>query len=374
MKLLSGIYPKVIPDEIARAYNRKPEIDVYNALSVGLGKEFYIFYNCDWYDPTKEVKGSRDGEADFIVAHPSLGFICLEVKGGDVGRDAETRQWYRLTNSGRKSIKNPIAQAKRSKHVVLELLKSNWEGDLPYIRAKHGVILPNAGKPKALDRLGADMPLDLFAFFEDMDALDGRVVQIFLGEPEGGNPNYAELGDKGIIILHELFQRELKLPVSIGAELDHYDRRLTSLTEEQEEYLGMADAHDRLLLLGGAGSGKTFLAQKKAVRDAESGLNTLLIVFNSALAKYLRTKIEKNGKLKIASFHEFCRWCCDQAGVEFKNNDSNERRFFEDVSPTLLLDALDQREDIRYQSLVVDEAQDHQRVMVGSVVFCAGRL
>jgi hypothetical protein len=361
MTVPKGIYPKLDVAKVRREHpNRNPEMDVYEALARDLSGEFLILYNCNWADPSPQKMLNRDGEADFIVAHPQFGFICLEVKGGDVFREQETRQWYRRIGNGLKTITDPVEQARRSKHVIFDLVKEKWNGSFPVLRIKHAVVLPNAGRPKGKERLGGDMPLDIFAFFEDMRELGGRVIEILLKEPSGNKPTYGRLDDQGLQIIFDLFQRELSFPISLHSELDHYDRRLENLTDEQKEILELTDGQRRLLVKGGAGSGKTFLAYKKAELFAARGLSTLFLVFNSALAAHLKNNVSPSPNLLIATFHDFCVHMCKQGNVPIPDAGQREANFFAEQLPKLMLKALDAREDIRFDALVVDEGQDFQ--------------
>ena len=107
--------------------------------------------------------------------------VCLEVKGGDVRKNGETNQWYRQLPRRTKNIKNPVAQARNSKHVILDWLKKEWpESQIPYIKMCHGVILPHLSRPTNTEYFGADMPLSMFAFMEDMENLWANILIMML--------------------------------------------------------------------------------------------------------------------------------------------------------------------------------------------------
>ena len=122
-----GIFPPVLPREMREDPRRQAEIRVYDRLRDQL-EGFTVFYHCPWYDENA-AHGSRDGEADFVVAHPHWGFVVLEVKGGIVSRDENTRIWRSRNKQGRVfEIKNPVEQALVSKHVILRKLLDAWRG------------------------------------------------------------------------------------------------------------------------------------------------------------------------------------------------------------------------------------------------------
>ena len=59
------------------------------------------------------------------------------------------------------------------------------------------------------------------------------------------------------------------------------------LTEEQSRILEETEYDKRKIFLGGAGTGKTFLAMEKARMLAEEGKRVLLTCFNINLARYV---------------------------------------------------------------------------------------
>ena len=61
---------------------------------------------------------ARDGEADFVIAHPEHGIMVLEVKGGALGFDAVTGAWSSTSMSGRTHPlrESPFEQARRHRY------------------------------------------------------------------------------------------------------------------------------------------------------------------------------------------------------------------------------------------------------------------
>lgn len=116
-----------------------------------------------------------DGEADFILAHAKHGLLFIEVKGGRVSCREEDEQWLSTDRDGfRFKIKNPISQARSSKHHFLKRLNDNRRLGKRFIRARHAAILPGSAKPARA--LGPDAPLEIIAFGDDMDSLGKWLV------------------------------------------------------------------------------------------------------------------------------------------------------------------------------------------------------
>ena len=69
------------PQNIAEYLPEDSEKVVYYALKSQLPETFDVFYSVKW--TTYEKGQCIQSEADFIVASPEYGFLCLEVKGGN---------------------------------------------------------------------------------------------------------------------------------------------------------------------------------------------------------------------------------------------------------------------------------------------------
>lgn len=353
-----GIFPPKFPKELAKNPLRRAELEVYKQLRNQL-EGFTIFYNCPWLD-TSTPASRADGEADFIVAHPKWGFVVLEVKGGEISRDEHSRIWRSRNHQGQTfKIKNPIDQARTSKHVILRKIRDQWKGSPPFIRIAHGVIFPDSSKPSRLDALGADMPLDIFLFREDMKELGSGVVGILMAEPKGSTTQYDDLGVRGIEILHGLFDRGFNLRVTLSTELDEADDRILKLTEQQKTYLDFIALQRRAVITGGAGTGKTTLALEKSSRLAKTGASVLLLCFNNSLAKYLEIQTANLDNVTASSFHQFCIETATQASISVEQPDSdNPQHYFEALLPDALLDALSVNDNLRFDAIIVDEGQD----------------
>jgi Nuclease-related domain len=67
------------------------------ALREQLLEPYVVYSNVAWLT---KVDGDepRDGEADFVVAHPELGIMVIEVKGGGIRRAGG--QWESVDRTG----------------------------------------------------------------------------------------------------------------------------------------------------------------------------------------------------------------------------------------------------------------------------------
>jgi len=364
-----GIYPTQIPAHILGDPKRNAEVLVYRALEKLAEIGCHVFYSCDWVDNRKDPVPSGDGEADFIISHPDFGFLAIEVKGGLIGRNGDTGEWYRVKRDGlREGIKNPVNQARTSKHVILDQLKSGWgSDDFPYIRMKHAVVFPNSDRPALINAFGASMPLSMFAFKQDMPDLGGYLVRLLLAKEGVGKRNFGKLGGKGIKLLHKLFTSSFELKTTLQSTLDIYDARITEQTAEQQRFLEYTSMQKKALVLGGAGTGKTFLALMKAIQFASEGYSTLVVYFNSPMAADARRKL-RDENVTVKTFHQICIDAAKAASIAVSQG-QNTKKFSEEL-PQVLSYALSNGLAPLYDAVVIDEAQDLEEHWLELCMLC----
>jgi superfamily I DNA/RNA helicase len=116
----------------------------------------------------------------------------------------------------------------------------------------------------------------------------------------------------------------------------------------------------RVAVSGGAGTGKTCLALAKAESLAREGFRTLLTCFSRPLAQHLARCAGGTPGLTVVNFHQFCFDLALAGGVPLLNpaGATPPPEYFEQQMPAALDTALARRPDLRFDAVVVDEAQD----------------
>ncbi len=130
------------------------------------------------------------------------------------------------------------------------------------------------------------------------------------------------------------------------------------LTDEQSRILEETEYDKRKIFLGGAGTGKTFLAMEKARMLAAEGKRVLLTCFNINLAQYVFPQ-EVEG-IKAIHFHGLLEEVLRSCGVEeaFLQRKREELPLYYDrIMPDRALD-LDYLEEAQgYDAIIIDEGQ-----------------
>ncbi|MEC3860144.1 NERD domain-containing protein [Mesobacterium sp. TK19101] len=348
---MARMYPRELPRHVLENPKLSSEVRVYERIRDKLPRDYNCYYSRSWHEADRDG-AEFDGEADFIVAHAEHGLLFLEVKGGRVSCREADGQWLSEDRDGFKfRIKNPISQARSSKHHFLKRLKASRALKGRFIRARHGAILPGSVRPQRA--LAADAPLEIIAFGNDMESLDRWIVRRMT---EGDDHGESALGLDGLRALEELLASHFELRAHIGLSLADDARTIERLTSEQAWILDSLADNKEMAISGGAGSGKTVLAVEKATRSAADGRRTLLTCYNAPLAAHLRTVCQGNEGLVVASFHSLCRGLAQKAGIELPSD--GDQSVFDHLLPEALVDAVSNIPDLGFDTVIIDEGQD----------------
>jgi hypothetical protein len=349
------VFPSVLPDYIRRDPFREAEVYVYDQLRAQLPDSYRCYYSRPWLGVTAQGE-EKEGEADFVIAHPELGLLVVEVKGGGVRRLEGSEQWVSRNRHGiTNNIKDPVKQASDSKHVLLKKLQDHpaWGGQ--WVTARHGVIFPDCA-PQKRD-LGVGMPIFLFAFSTDMDRLAEWVEGRLSRHDEESSAGHG-LKAGGMQVLHSLLSGPIELRSSLQRSLKADQREIERLSREQLDVLTSLENQPQMSISGGAGTGKTILAIEKACRLGEAGERVLVTCFNQPLGEHLRTLTRGCPNVQAGSFHSVAAGLAKSACIDLPP--ASSPNYFTTTLPNALLDAVKARPDLAFDAIVVDEGQDFQ--------------
>ena len=305
----------------------------------------------------RRMEDEIDGEVDFVpLPTEQKGMLVIEVKGGKVEREEDTGQWKSTDRNGVvHNIKNPVAQARSGKYEFIKKLKGRKDWKTRYINLRHGVILTDSLTPS--EDLGADMPLQLFAFAEDMNVLDKFVERRFNSQEVAQHGKIEPLGPDGINALIQLLSKSIELKMDLGRVLEQDRADIERLTEEQYVLLKDMEENLRMTISGAAGTGKTTLAAQKAIYMADEKKSVLLVCFNEPLAKHLQNKLKDYKEITVSTFHTLCRETAEREDIPIPQK-KNEQEYFNYQLPECLLKAIDKNQDTKFDAVIVDEGQD----------------
>jgi len=284
------------------------------------------------------------------VAHPDLGLLVIEVKGGSITFDATTNIWTSISREGNiYLIKDPIEQARKNKYALLSKLQElpGWHG---WITLGHAVAFPDIEVTGG--RLRLDLPQALVLDRRKLQNMERAIYDAFAYWQ--GEEGRGKLGAKRLQQVTNLLARSFELRTPLGVELDAEDERIVQLTQEQMHVLDMLRAYRRLAVRGCAGSGKTMLALEKVRRLAAEGFNVLLTCYNIPLANYLAQHVPEN--VDVFNFHNLCKVLIEEADI-YAPPPRDREEYYNNFLPEQALDAIAELGP-QYDAIIVDEGQD----------------
>lgn len=225
------------------------------------------------------------GELDFVIVSPR-GLYVLEVKGGGVS--CRQGVWYFEDRWGdeHRSAEGPFHQARSGMYSLLGRMKGRVPGpDLEQLVAGYGVVFPDCD----FDVHGLEWPQEIV-----LDARlwrsrgVGEYLKVLESYWHGKKPQApARLGADVVKRFVQVLRPEFELVRSPGVQAEEIEARMERLTEDQYRTLDLIQETPRILIEGGAGTGKTFLAVEMARRHTRDGRRVLFLCFSPLLANGL---------------------------------------------------------------------------------------
>ncbi len=342
---------RMLPQRLRLETKSDAERRLYHALQRSLPDDFVVFHSVRWLarDPQS---GPQEGETDFIIAHPALGILVLEVKGGCIRYDGALAQWY----SNDIPIKDPVLQARESKHSLLKKLKGLPEWRDRWITVGYAVAFPDVEVNRdLLPDLPEPLVLDAPAM-TDLPAWVRRALEYWhTHDRQAGT-----LGERGMHLLQDILSPSWELRPPLRFAVQREEEEIHRLTEEQFYILDLLQGQRKALIVGCAGSGKTTLAREQARRLGSQGFRVLFTCFNRLLADHLQ-RVDLPETVDVQNFHRLVWSWADQASLRDELNqragEVDEETLYTHVFPEILCRAADILGP-RYDALIVDEGQD----------------
>lgn len=345
------MYPPELSPVFRAIPGRRAEVFVYDRLRQ-LPDDYHIIHSVRWEVDASHGRTER-GEADFILAHPQLGWLVMEVKGGLVKYVPEEGLLsHSPSGTVRDKAKCAWDQSENAMHTLTTALHSRSGWRHSRVNRTHVVALPDtkltpdAELPSMFERtLLLDAPT-----WDDPQASIERAFAASASEED------EPLGEDRLQVLLKYATGLLDTQpgFSWAMHLWYVDR----LSEQQVALLDTLSAWPRAKIAGCAGSGKTLLAIRKANSLAAEGKSVLLTCFNKRLGEHLAEHVEPG--VTATHLHGYALQLLKAAGLEPnvpERRSDGENRYYRHVLPALMIEAI-KRLPLRFDALVVDEGQD----------------
>jgi len=335
---------RMIPPLFDEATTSAAERTLYYKLQDGLGEDWTVIHSLAYLEA--QGRFQREGECDFLLLHPRHGLLVIEAKSGSPNYDGKRKRW--VYNDGH-TLTDPYGQAMRAMHYLVGELRRRhaiWvDANLAFGFA---VAFPDARN--VVGNLPLKFDVDMLMLEPALDNIQRWVIGLLgkfkrpLAAPVPGALASA------LAVLAPSFNLTPALKPMIAAA----HREFVRLSGEQVNLQRNLADHARMIVRGGAGTGKTMLLSAVARQEADAGKSVLVLCFNQALAAELARNLEG---VTVFTFHELCREILQVTGRPAPAADAD--RYWDKLLPDAALAAVEDYEP-RFREIMVDEGQDFQ--------------
>ena len=330
------------PARITEVYHAYSEVKFFNACKDQLSDKNHVFFSVRWYSTNNGVR--EDSECDFLIFNPDYGFLCIEVKGG-TGMRIEDGVWYLVDhNSERKLKRSPYDQAEQSMRFFKKYYEDEVEAQVPGVYGC-AVAYPNYSINSPIS---VGSPLETTIDLSAMNDLQKRVTEIFRffrNQRHASMPFLSPDAQKKFI---GVVNKRIALSISAGALIQDKERELLEINRTQDTVIDLLVHYPKAFIIGGAGTGKTWIGIKKIIRCVQSGGSALYLCYNKALAEHVTAIIDD----KRADCHNIDSYAYSL--LREKVASAPEQNGCKEYS-----NLIGNLQDLqRYDLVIVDEAQD----------------
>jgi hypothetical protein len=248
-----------------------------------------------------------DREGDFIILGATGGVLVLEVKGGDLRKLSTIGRWEGPSGD------HPLTQLSAEWRAVIDALRESAnDSSVPFV-AK-ALCLPDVDiDPKMPSYREIDR--NLLVDRGDLVSFEMTWRRLFAKHDQ-------TISKRERRSFLDSFAKEIS-PKTIEHFISETDRIILRHTIAEYHLLDMLRDNRQLMIEGGPGSGKTWLALEQTFRFANDGLQVLFLCYNVALAEQLLVLVKKRklkkGEVIVRSWESLARELLDAAGVGWDN-------------------------------------------------------
>ena len=334
---------KIVRDLLIKSFSNKPYVALH---SVGLSSH----------------KSKPWAEADFVI-FTDFGIFCLEVKGGYI--KVEKGIWtIGYPDSGKfyTSSEGPFKQSAGTVPPILKKLKQSNN----YLSQKFiiywGVVFPNdefkiQGAEWELEQVCDVNKINQFEEYLKNLGVFAKKLLLEKNIPFRDEPITKEDIDWAV----NTIRRDIVPLGKRSAQSLESNEEIIKLEKSQNSILDKLffSEKKRLVITGGAGTGKTFLCMNAAREYLAHDKKVLFLCFNKLLANYLNKEFNNLENIQVSTAHQFMMQFIGINKIP-ERYASNKNYFFETHLPELFEDAIISKSDKPpdYDLLIIDEAQD----------------
>lgn len=352
---------KMIPAFGPQETSSHGEKTVYSLLKEGLSDDFTVIHSLPWLSAAVNECGIKlppSGEIDFLVLHPELGVLALEVKSGIYRVDGPV--FVHIKSNRHADV---VRQTRDNTHGL-----ARWLGGVKktYLRIGYGFIFPDSFFSEGvINPAMVDTTTEPFSrVFIDKNGLPSITEWVNdVMRYWKSALNNSTLGSQRVNEIISLICPHFDGTPDWGTRIVYDNKIWLRLTQEQSNVIDMLSEHQRFIVSGWPGTGKTIIGIEFARRLIAEKKKVLFITFNSRLADYIDQQI--GDKLcEVSTWHRLCH----QARNTLNSATDAPVGWFDKGCNEDLLEAFKKNKLKYYDALVIDEAQALQSAWIETLI------
>lgn len=329
----------------------QPEFAIFGYLQRQLPDEFVVLHSLRTFDhQSKPV-----AEADFVVIGP-MGVMVIEVKGVF---ECEAGVW--IYADGITKNETPLDQASGCMYAIkdrlVKILTDQGKGELSK-KISFGCGFVSTGRDLPRDMV--EIPRELFMGPSRIVANPHSCMRDYIATAQAywlsRNSRAGRLTKEEVVSIGKSLRPDINAPLDALTSLRLMDGKMVEATEQQNAAIRGALANPRLLVEGMAGTGKTLLAINIANKLADSGKRVLFLCFNENLRAYLASSV--TDKVTVNTVHKLLLSGTSSDQAQSLLKDSTGDKLWREDMPTVFALINETKEEDKFDTLIVDEAQD----------------
>lgn len=318
------------------------ERTLFYKLQDGLDRDWTVIHSLAYLE--SQGRFQREGECDFLLLHPRYGLLVIEAKSGAPAYDGRRRQW---TYDDGHTLTDPYHQAQRAMHFLVEELRRRrtvWAEVEPAFG--YAVAFPDARQ--VVGNLPLDFDPAMLMLEPALDNIQRWVIRLLARFRVPLREELPGALDSALDVLAPSFE----LTPALKPVIANVHREFVRLSGEQISLQRNLANSPRMIVRGGAGTGKTMLLSAVARQEAVAGKSVLVLCFNQPLAAELDRSLDG---ITVFNFHGLCLEILRATGRSAPPRGAPD--YWDKLLPDAALAALDDYKP-RFAEIMVDEGQD----------------
>ncbi len=304
---------EIIPDHLdddfleknPKLEGEKKVYDFFKDRVHGKAQEFHVWYDRQFIGRSDEGR-YFDGQSDFIIL-TKFGVINLEVKGGIISSDGN--KWFSTDRNGKQFVIDPYGQSRRNKYAVRDIISEelvNKSGEFNKERYPlyytSAVWFPDMREKEEIRNYAAT---DSLTFFEEDLESNSSVLAKLATEQAKQKALHKTEYECPLNLILPIFKNKFSPSFEPDPKgiIKIVNDRIEEAEENLERIVSATKEISQIIFRGGAGTGKTFIANEKARRLSRENKRVLYFTANVNLIMENKSKFKGFEDNKLITYY-----------------------------------------------------------------------